>query len=84
MMGVKDADEGDGLRFDEYLYKKFVLFCFCDHVIATSEQQIDLIDRGYLLRKDHITMILPRIGEARLTPSTQQTTSGRSSRINRE
>ncbi|MEM1027406.1 MAG: glycosyltransferase [Planctomycetota bacterium] len=69
MKGAKEVGEGGGLRFDERIQKEFVLFRSCDHVIATSEQQVDLIEREYQLPKDHITMIPPGIDEGRFTPS---------------
>lgn len=69
MKGAKDAGEGGGLRFDERIQKEFLLYRSCDHVIATSEQQVDLIVSEYQLPKDHITMIPPGIDEARFTPS---------------
>ena len=69
MKGAKDAGEGGGLRFPERIQKEFILFRSCDHVIATSEQQVDLIEREYQLPRDHITMIPPGIDEARFTPT---------------
>jgi mannosylfructose-phosphate synthase len=38
-----------GYRFDERIQKEFVLYRNCDHVIATTEQQVDLIAEHYQL-----------------------------------
>ncbi|WP_422018816.1 glycosyltransferase [Roseibium sp.] len=65
-----DAAEMAGYRFDERIQKEFVLYRNCDHVIATTEQQVDLIAEHYQLPKDHISMIPPGIDEARFTPAT--------------
>ncbi|MBI1218110.1 MAG: glycosyltransferase [Rhodobacteraceae bacterium] len=63
-------EEMDGYRFEERIRKEFVLYRTCDHVIATSEQQVDVIATEYLLPRDHITMIPPGIDENRFTPAT--------------
>ncbi len=68
MKGAKEAGEGGGLRFEERIQKEFVLYRSCDHVIATSEQQVDLIEDEYQLPRDHVTMIPPGIDEGRFTP----------------
>lgn len=65
-----DAEEMAGYRFDERIQKEFVLYRNCDHVIATTEQQVDLIVEHYQLPKDHISMIPPGIDEVRFTPAT--------------
>jgi mannosylfructose-phosphate synthase len=69
MVGA-DEEETAGYRFEERIQKEFVLYRNCDHVIATSEQQVDLIAEQYSLPRDHITMIPPGIDEARFTPAT--------------
>lgn len=69
MKGAVDAGEGGSLRFDERIQKEFILYRSCDHVIATSEQQVDLIEKEYQLPRDHVTMIPPGIDEVRFTPA---------------
>ncbi|MEO1237758.1 MAG: glycosyltransferase [Planctomycetota bacterium] len=69
MKGAQEAGEGGSLRFNERIQKEFILYRSCDHVIATSEQQVALIEREYQLPRDHITMIPPGIDEARFTPT---------------
>jgi mannosylfructose-phosphate synthase len=68
MKGAKQRGEGGGLRLEERIQKEFVLYRSCDHVIATSEQQVDVIEDEYQLPRDHVTMIPPGIDEARFTP----------------
>lgn len=68
MKGAKDVGEGGGMRFDERIRKEFVLYRSCDHVIATSEQQVELIESEYHLPREHVTMIPPGIDEQRFTP----------------
>jgi mannosylfructose-phosphate synthase len=63
-------EEMAGYRFEERIRKEFVLYRNCDHVIATTEQQVDLIAREYVLPREHITMIPPGIDENRFTPTT--------------
>ncbi|MEM6459319.1 MAG: glycosyltransferase [Planctomycetota bacterium] len=69
MKGAAEAGEGGSLRFDERIQKEFILYRSCDHVIATSEQQVELIESEYQLPRDHVTMIPPGIDEARFTPT---------------
>ena len=71
-MDSNRGESGGGYRFEERIQKEFVLFRNCDHVIATSEQQVDLIEDKYQLPRDHITMIPPGIDESRFTPCPPQ------------
>jgi len=66
---MKSLGEGEvaGYRFEERIRKEFVLYRTCDFVIATSEQQVQLIESEYDLPSDHITMIPPGIDERRFT-----------------
>lgn len=68
------ADEAEiaGYRFEERIQKEFVLYRNCDHVIATSEQQAELIQDHYQLPSDHITFIPPGIDEGRFTATTPE------------
>ncbi len=69
---MKSLGEGEkaNYRFDERIQKEFVLYRTCDHVIATSEQQVQLIEDEYDLPQEHITMIPPGIDEQRFTAVT--------------
>ncbi|NND21797.1 MAG: glycosyltransferase [Silicimonas sp.] len=69
---MKSLGEGKtaNYRFEERIQKEFVLYRSCDHVIATSEQQVQLIEDHYDLPSEHITMIPPGIDEQRFTAVT--------------
>ena len=69
---MKSLGEGKAAnyRFEERIQKEFVLYRSCDHVIATSEQQVQLIEDHYDLPSEHISMIPPGIDEQRFTAVT--------------
>ena len=71
-MNSTRGESGGNYRFEERIQKEFVLYRNCDHVIATSEQQVDLIEKEYQLPRDHITMIPPGIDEGRFSPEPPQ------------
>ena len=71
-MAGAPEEETAGYRFDERIRREFVLYRNCDHVIATSEQQVDLIEEHYALPRDNISMIPPGIDEGRFTPATPE------------
>ena len=58
-------------RFDERIRKEFLTFRRCDHVIATTNQQVELLSDEYDVPSNHITMIPPGIDEGRYTPVTR-------------
>lgn len=77
----RDDAEGN-YRFDERIQKEYVLYRTCDHVIATSEQQVQLIEDEYELPSEHITMIPPGIDEQRFTAVTPGRLESIRSRLN--
>lgn len=81
---MKSLGEGKaaGYRFEERIQKEFVLYRSCDHVIATSEQQVQLIEDHYDLPSEHITMIPPGIDEQRFTAVTPTQLSEVRKRLN--
>jgi mannosylfructose-phosphate synthase len=56
-------------RFTERIEKEFLIYRNCDHVIATTEQQAEIIRKDYGIPLDHVTMIPPGIDEQRFTPA---------------
>lgn len=58
-------------RFEERIRKEFLTFRRCDHVIATTNQQVEILNEDYDVPEDHITMIPPGIDEGRYTPVTR-------------
>lgn len=77
-----DAEEMDGYRFDERIRREFVLYRNCDHIIATSEQQVELIADQYELPREHISMIPPGIDENRFTPTPPDRLAAARERLN--
>jgi mannosylfructose-phosphate synthase len=66
-------------RFDERIRKEFLTYRRCDYVIATTNQQVEILVSDYDVPEDHIAMIPPGIDERRYTPITaSQTTALRS------
>lgn len=55
-------------RFDERIKKEFLVYRNCDHVIATSDEQIAILNEEYEIPQDHMTMIPPGIDESRFIP----------------
>lgn len=56
-------------RFVERMEKEFLVYRNCDHLIATTEQQVDLIEKDYGIPRDHLSMIPPGIDEQRFAPA---------------
>jgi mannosylfructose-phosphate synthase len=59
-------------RFDERARKEFLVYQSCDHIIATTEQQNDLLQEEYNVLDRHITVIPPGMDENRFSPIRQQ------------
>lgn len=55
-------------RFEERMRKEFLIYRNCDHIIATSHHQVDLLNEQYDIPRDHVSMIPPGIDEHRYTP----------------
>ncbi|TMV76705.1 glycosyltransferase family 1 protein, partial [Thioclava sp. BHET1] len=81
-MAGNPEEEMKGYRFEERIQKEFILYRNCDHIIATSEQQVDLIAEHYDLPREHITMIPPGIDENRFTPTTTEALAKARERLN--
>jgi mannosylfructose-phosphate synthase len=63
-------------RFEERIRKEFLTFRRCDHVIATTHQQVEVLARDYDVPETQVTMIPPGIDEGRYTPITRAETQG--------
>lgn len=74
MSGDPQQIESD-YRFEERIRKEFLTFRRCDHVIATTTQQAEIMDEAYDVPEHHVTIIPPGIDEGRFTPVTQKQTS---------
>jgi mannosylfructose-phosphate synthase len=67
MKGARGGEESI-YRFKERIEKEFLIYRNCDHIIATTEQQVELIHDDYGIPRDHVTLIPPGIDEQRFTP----------------
>lgn len=56
-------------RFAERIEKEFLVYRNCDHIIATTVPQAEIIGKDYGIPREHITMIPPGIDEQRFTPA---------------
>lgn len=70
MTGDEQRIEAD-YRFEERIRKEFLTFRRCDHVIATTNQQLEVLSKDYDVPANWVTMIPPGIDESRYTPITQ-------------
>lgn len=55
-------------RFEDRIRREFLVYRSCDHVIATTEEQLAILQAEYDLTERHITVIPPGIDETRFTP----------------
>lgn len=59
-------------RFQERIHKEFLVYQMCDHVVATTEPQQELLIEQYNILDRHITVIPPGMDENRFFPVRQQ------------
>ena len=69
MQGDPQQIESD-YRFEERIRKEFLTYRRCEAVIATTNQQVEILRKEYDVPQDHIAMIPPGIDEGRYTPVT--------------
>jgi mannosylfructose-phosphate synthase len=58
-------------RFKERIRKEFLVYQMCDHVIATTEPQAELLKREYDLLSQRMTVVPPGMDERRFSPIRQ-------------
>lgn len=58
-------------RFEERIRKEFLVYQMCDHVIATTEPQAELLLQEYDLLEKHLTVVPPGMDEDRFSPIRQ-------------
>lgn len=73
MQGDPQELEGN-YRFEERIRKEFLVYRRADHVIATTTQQVELLQESYGVPERHVAMIPPGIDERRYTPVDNRTT----------
>ncbi len=72
-MGADMAPEEmeEQYRFEERIRKEFLVYQMCDHVIATTEPQAELLMAEYDLLDRRMTVIPPGMDENRFSPVRQ-------------
>ncbi len=58
-------------RFKERIRKEFLVYQMCDHVIATTEPQAELLKKEYDLLNARMTIVPPGMDERRFSPIRQ-------------
>lgn len=71
-MGTDLDEHQKDYRFEERIKKEFLVFQTCDHIIATTEPQFELLQEQYDVLERHITVIPPGMDENRFIPVRQK------------
>jgi mannosylfructose-phosphate synthase len=69
---MSEAEMEKTYRFEERIRKEFLVYQTCDHVIATTEPQFELLLEQYDSLEKHLTVIPPGMDESRFQPVRQQ------------
>jgi mannosylfructose-phosphate synthase len=71
--GMSETADPDKLeeryRLEERIHKEFLTYRSCDHIIATTAEQLEYIVSEYDIPERHITVIPPGVDENRFTPA---------------
>jgi len=59
-------------RFEERIRKEFLIYQSCDHIVATTEEQNEILQSRYDVLDRHITVIPPGMDENRFSPVRQE------------
>jgi mannosylfructose-phosphate synthase len=65
------AEMEEKYRFEERIRAEFLVYQTCDHVIATTVPQVEVLTDEYDVLERHITVIPPGMDEARFSPVRQ-------------
>jgi mannosylfructose-phosphate synthase len=68
---LSEAEMEATYRFKERIRKEFLVYQMCDHVIATTEPQAELLKREYDLLSQRMTVVPPGMDERRFSPIRQ-------------
>lgn len=69
-MSAKEMEHN--YRFEERIRKEFLVYRTCDHIIATTVPQTELLQEQYDVLERHITVIPPGMDEDRFSPVRQK------------
>jgi mannosylfructose-phosphate synthase len=65
----RDSDNANTVyRLEERIQKEFLIYRSCDHIIATTAEQLEQLQTQYELSEKHIDVIPPGVDERRFTP----------------
>jgi mannosylfructose-phosphate synthase len=73
---MDEQDMEEEYRFEERIREEFLVYQTCDHVIATTEPQTEILQEQYNVLERHITVIPPGMDENRFSPVRQQERAG--------
>lgn len=65
---MDDLTMEERYRFKERIHKEFLTYRNCDHIIATTDPQSQLLQEQYDVLERHITVIPPGMDENRFSP----------------
>ncbi len=69
-MGEKEMEKT--YRFEERIRQEFLVYRNCDHIVATTEPQTELLQEHYDVLERQITVIPPGMDENRFSPIRQE------------
>jgi mannosylfructose-phosphate synthase len=65
----RDSEDADKVyRLEERIQKEFLIYRSCDHMIATTAEQLEQLETQYEISDKHIDVIPPGVDERRFTP----------------
>lgn len=70
-MDLSEEEMESTYRFKERIRKEFLVYQMCDHVIATTEPQAELLKSEYDLLSQRMTTVPPGMDENRFSPIRQ-------------
>lgn len=71
-IGLSEAEMEQRYRFKERIRKEFLIYRNCDHIIATTEPQQELLQAQYDVLERHVTVVPPGMDENRFLPVRQE------------
>jgi mannosylfructose-phosphate synthase len=72
---MKKQEMEKAYRFEERIRQEFLVYRNCDHIIATTEPQTELLQAHYDVLERQITVIPPGMDENRFSPVRQEEVS---------
>ncbi len=69
---MSEEEMEEKYRFTERIRTEFLIYQTCDHVIATTEPQTELLQEHYDVLERHLTVIPPGMDENRFSPTRKE------------